>query len=141
MTRARTASSQARGVGGWRDGRHQLAAAAAGVTAALQARGVSRPVEPLREDAATSWHLPSWPEVPRCGGHRSFVRGEAQQRRGACRQLAGPARAVIALGLAALQLTLTRWHDVRRQPGRPAHGVTSVRTTPWAGCNHSVNTT
>jgi len=27
--------------GGWRDGRHQLAVLAAGVTAALQARGVS----------------------------------------------------------------------------------------------------
>jgi hypothetical protein len=38
---ARTASSQARGSGGWRDGRHQLAILAAGVTAALQARGVS----------------------------------------------------------------------------------------------------
>jgi hypothetical protein len=38
---ARTASNQARGVGGWRDGRHQLAVLAAGVTAALQARGVA----------------------------------------------------------------------------------------------------
>jgi hypothetical protein len=35
---ARTASDEARGVGGWRDGRYQLAIRAAGVTAALQAR-------------------------------------------------------------------------------------------------------
>jgi len=52
---------------------------------------------------ATSRHFPSSPEVPRCGGHRSSVRGEAQQRRGACRQFAVTARAVIALGLAAPQ--------------------------------------
>jgi hypothetical protein len=52
---ARTVSGQARGVGGWRDGRYQLTILAAGVTAALQARGVSRPAEPLSE-------------APRCRG-------------------------------------------------------------------------
>jgi hypothetical protein len=67
---------------------------------------------------------------PRCrdvGGHRFSVRGEAQQRRGVCHQLSVPARAVIALGLAALSGRRPRGATPARQSSQSAGGVTRGR--------------
>jgi len=57
------------------------------VVSATVAAGSPRS-EPLNEAPRHRGTCRPVPEVPRCGGHRFAVRGEAQQRRGACHQLA-----------------------------------------------------
>ena len=83
-------------MGGWRDGRYQLAVLAAGVTAALQAR--SQPVEPFSEDAAMSWSLPSSSSGRDMAARVRSVLARAESCRPPCLLLSGGETTVTVRG-------------------------------------------